>query len=97
MANTYFKIEKTVETKGFSNYEDYTNDYELTLTAFVGGENNVQLTVRCNSTKSMMNGIAHVVLSDADIDNLIAGLLERKNGEITATGCEQSKFCPNED
>jgi len=97
MSNTYFKIEKSVETKGFDTFPSYTNNYELTLTALMGGENHTQLTVQTTSTIVGQSGIGYIVLSDNDVDNLIAGLLERKLRKITATGEEKSSFKPIED
>lgn len=96
MSNTYFRIEKQVVTAGFGELDGYTNDYDLTLTAFCGGENTVQLTVQSQSTNKSMNGVGFIVLSDADIDKLIGALMERKTGLISATGSEQSKFSPAE-
>lgn len=97
MSNTYFEIEKSVETKGFESYPSYTNKYRLSLTAFMGRENIVQLTVSCSSTIPGQSGTGYIVLSNDDIDNIIAGLLERKLGKISATGDEKSQYCPTKD
>jgi hypothetical protein len=86
MSNTYFKIKKTV--KACDPRSGCTSKHELTLTAFMGGENHTQLTIQSGHDTS------YIPLSDKDVDNLIAGLLERKNKEISATGNEQSKICP---
>ena len=96
MSNNYFEIKKTVEYPEVAGYKGYRNDYELTLTAFVGGEsgNHTQLTLQTNSTISMQVGTAYIVLDDEDVDLLIAGLLERKLKKITATGEEKSIFSP---
>lgn len=94
MSNTYFKIEKHKEYK--SEYPSYSNSYGLALTAFVGGEDIVQLTVNTVSSIQGQSGTGYIVLSSKDIDLLIAGLLERKLGKISATGDEQSIFSPNE-
>lgn len=102
MSNTYFKITKEVE---YPNVDDslfkskgYKNEYDLTLTAFCGNEQvgNVQLTIQTTSTLPSQSWIAYITLNDEEIDLLIKGLLERKNGEISATGYEQSKFSPAE-
>lgn len=96
MSNTYFELKKSVIKKDIDGNE-YTNNYKLSLTAFVGKENNVQLTVIHNSTRyNTPSGISYIELNNEDIDNIIGGLLERKNGEVTATGVEESKFCPPE-
>lgn len=97
MANTYFELEKSVTVDGRGFYPDYTNDYRLSLTAFVGGDNHTQLTVVTNSTLSGQGGVGYIVLSDKDVDLLIAGLLERKLSKISATGNEQSNYCPPKD
>ena len=97
MSNTYARISKEVTTKGFMEYPSVTNNYELSLTAFVGGENHTQLTVQCRSTQRGQEGTGWIVLSDKDVDNLIAALLERKLGKISATGYEQSAYIPNDE
>lgn len=96
MANTYFELKKTVETPGHNSFSGYINDYSLTLTAFVGGitGNNLQLTIQTQSTLPGQSGVAYIPLNDEDIELLYLGMLERKNGEITATGCEKSKHSP---
>lgn len=97
MSNTYFKIKKTVKNKGLEPSQDYTNNYELSLTAFVGGENHTQLTVTTNSNIPNQSGCGYIVLGDKEVDLLIAGLLERKLNKISATGYEQSVYSPYDD
>lgn len=92
MSNTYFKLKKTVETKGFCKHDGYSTDYEATLTAFIGGENIVQLTIQTDSSLHNQNGIAYIVLSEDDIERLINALNERVIGKVSATGCEKSEF-----
>ena len=100
MSNTYFKITKEVKypdiDRSLFKSKGYKNEYELTLTAFCGNEDmgNVQLTVQTNSTISGQSGTAYITLNDKEIDLLIAGLIERKIGRISATGDEQSVFLP---
>lgn len=95
MSNTYFKIKKEVESKTFGRDNDgYTNNYELSLTAFMGGENHTQLTISTSSTIQGQSGVGYIVLNDNDVDLLIAGLLERKLAIISATGYEKSIFSP---
>ena len=101
MANTYFRIKKEVEYPeheklGFSGYK---NNYDLSLTAFCGNDKtgNVQLTIQTESTIGSQNGTAYITLNDNEIDLLIAGLLERKLGKISATSNEQSSYCPSND
>lgn len=97
MSNTYFKIDKEVKIPKAGKKDSYTNSMELTLTAFMGKENVVQLTVHSTSTIPGQSGIGYIVLNDQDIDKLIFGLLERKLHLITSTGDEQSLICPNRD
>lgn len=98
MANTYFEIKKSVKNKGAAASQDYINNYTLSLTAFVGGENKVQLTVQYErhtvEGKDPQHGTGYIVLTDHEVDLLIAGLLERKLGKISATGDEQSQYSP---
>ena len=93
MSNTYFRIQKEVD------HSSYKNNYELSLTAFCGNIDmgNIQLTVRTNSTMPSQSGIGYITLNDKEVDLLIAGLLERKLGRISATSNEQSIFSPNDD
>lgn len=95
MSNTYFKIEKEHIIPGFLQFPGYINKYELSLTAFVGGDNHTQLTIQTISSLDGQGGTAYIVLNDEDVDKLIFGLLERKLKLITATANEQSRICPN--
>lgn len=101
MSNTYAKIKTLDEHKDIPALEvkGYVNSMELTLTAFVGGNSgkHTQLTVRTESTIPSQNGIAYITLGDEQVDLLIAALLERKLGKISATADEQSIFCPAEE
>lgn len=94
MSNTYFELKKKVITKGFDTFPGYTNDYRLSLTAFMSNKERVQLTITTNSTLSSQSGTGYIVLSDEEIDLLIAGLLERKLNKISATNEEKSNYCP---
>jgi hypothetical protein len=98
MSNTYFKIQKEIITPGndIPNFPSYTNNFELTLTAFVGNDHSgkVQLTVQTRSSLPNQSGVAYYTLNDKEIDLLIAGLLERKLGIISATADNQSIFSP---
>ena len=94
MSNTYFELKKSVFTPG---EKSYTNDYTLNLTAFAGGENHIQLTIITSSTIPNQSGISYIVLNDEDVDNLMAGLLERKLGKISATDDRKSIFLPPEE
>jgi len=95
MSNTYFKIEKEHTIPGYLQFPGYTNKYELSLTAFCGGENHTQLTIQTVSSLDNQGGTAYIVLNDADVDKLIFGLFERKLNLISATADEQSRICPN--
>lgn len=99
MANTYFGIKKEVTYPSFESFEGYVNKYNLSLTACMGNDKtgNIQLTIQTDSTIQSQNGVAYITLNDKEIDLLIAGLLERKLGIVSATGCEESIFSPNED
>ena len=96
MSNNYFQIKKTVKYPKLDGYKGYRNDYELTLTAFMGGStgDHTQITIQTNSTIQGQTGTAYFALNDEDVDNLIAGLLERKLKKISATGEEKSIFSP---
>lgn len=96
ISNTYAKIKVSKTNVNFQD-EEYTNKMELTLTAFMGGEHHTQLTVNTNSDIPGQSGIGYITLGDKEVDLLIAALLERKLRVITATGDEQSIFCPNKD
>lgn len=94
MSNTYFELKKSVISL---SEKEYANDYVLNLTAIVGGESCIQLTIITNSTIPNQSGIGYIVLNDEDIDNLMAGLLERKLGKISATDDRKSIFSPPEE
>ena len=96
MSNTHARICRIQETDDFGGHKHETS-MELTLTAFVGGDRHTQLTVQTNSTLPFQSGTGYITLSDEDVDLLIAALLERKLGKVSATGNEQSIFCPNDD
>ncbi len=97
MSNTYAKIKTVDVVKGFMAYPGYTNSMELSLTAFCGGEKHTQLTLQTRSTMEGQSGTSYFTLGDKEVDLLIAALLERKLGKISATGSEQSLFCPADD
>jgi hypothetical protein len=96
MSNTYFEQVKEVTYNDIKPEHTYANKYRLSLAAFMGGKTGdvVQLTVQTDSTLPMQSGTAYITLSDADIDVLIAGLLERKLNKISSTGEEKSIFSP---
>ena len=89
MSNTYFKINKKVDC----------DECILSLTAFCGNDQtgNVQLTVQTKSREMPSHaGTGYITLNGLEIDLLIAGLLERKLGVVSATGDEHSIFSPND-
>ena len=98
MSNTYARIKTKDVHPSIEqlSIKGYTNTMELSLTAFVGNLKHTQLTINCNSTLPSQSGTAYITLGDKEIDLLIAALLERKLGKISATGYEQSIFCPND-
>lgn len=99
MSNTYAKIKTSVDYKGEPKlgWKPYKTDMILSLTAFVGGDKHTQLTVTTKSTNKLQSGTGYIQLGDNDVDMLIAALMERKLKVVTATGNEQSIFCPDED
>ena len=101
MSNTYAKIKTVDEFKKVEGlpFPEYTNNMELSLTAFVGGKSgkHTQLTVQTSSTIQGQSGIGYITLGDKEVDLLIAALMERKLGKISATADEQSIFCPAEE
>ena len=94
MSNTYAKLKVHKTDPKFMNYPEVNYDMELTLTAFVWGDYHTQLTVQTISD-SNQGGVGFITLGDKEVDLLIAALLERKLGKISATGDEQSNYCPN--
>jgi hypothetical protein len=94
MSNTYFKIQKETDRKDLSGKTEYTDKMNITLTAFVGGEESIQLTVQQEPSK--WKGITFITLTNEEATNLANALMERVNGEITATGYEKSKYCDPE-
>ena len=99
MSNTYARIETRDVHKEVEPFRGYTNDMNLSLTAFMGGKSgkHTQLTVNTQSTLEHQNGTAYITLGDKEVDLLIAALMERKLKVISATGDEQSIFCPDND
>ena len=99
MSNSYFKINKVVDTPSTEHWARYSNTYNLSLTAFVGNEHsgNVQLTIQTDSTLPGQSGIAYYCLNNEEIDKLIFGLLDRKLKLISATSDEQSVISPYND
>lgn len=95
MSNTYAKIKVQKTEPKFMNYPEVNYDMELTLTAFVEGNYHTQLTVQTQSSASYLGGTGYIQLGDKEVDLLIAALLERKLNKISATGDEQSEYCPN--
>ena len=95
MSNTYFRLTKhKFDQDPFSNRLGKGHDYkmELSLTAFVGGNDHIQLTVQTQSNILSQSGTAYYTLNDEDIDRLIGALMERKLKLVTATADEQSIF-----
>ena len=95
MSNTYFRLTKhKFDQNPFSNRLDKGHDYkmELSLTAFVGGDDHTQLTIQTESNIPLQSGTAYYTLNDEDIDRLIGALMERKLKLVTATADEQSIF-----
>ena len=92
MSNTYFKYKKTDEKID----DRWPLDMSISLTAFCGASpNSIQLTVNV-SPIVYGNGVAFITLNEAEQDQLIAGIIERRNG-ISATGDEKSKIHPSDE
>lgn len=96
MSNTYAEIKTTDVYEGnkILDFEPYQDDMSLSLTAFVSKSKKLQLTIQTNSTLPNQSGCAYITLNDAQIDELIFALLERKYNLISATGCEKSLLIP---
>lgn len=95
MSNTYFTLNKhKFDADPFSNRQDKGHDYDmkLSLTAFVGNPDIVQLTIQTESNYPLQSGTAYYTLNEEEIDRLIGALLERKLRLVTATSNEQSIF-----
>ena len=93
MSNTYARIKKEVVGTDFNDMP-YNTKMELSLTAFVGNPEIVQLTVQISSSLTSQNGVGYITLSEKEIDQLIFALLERKHRLISATGYEKSMLIP---
>lgn len=102
MSNTYFKIKKQKVHDPFGTFPGYTNDMELSVTAFVAGKtsaNGIQLTCKTESTIQSQSGIGYITLDTREeVEGLINALQKRLDGDISATGYEQLPFigCPND-
>ena len=93
MSNTYFEL-KTVNFEQES-FEDRTLnkvDCEMSLTAIVGGKTNKTIQMYINRQSGRFSGEGIISLTDDEAKKLANALLERVNGEISATGYEKSKF-----
>ncbi len=80
MANTYFNINITDSEK-----YDRASDV-VSLTAFMGGDKSIQMSL------NGANGYSCIMLSNEDARRIAGALLERVDGEISATGFETSEF-----
>ena len=83
MANTYFQMQPEYK----SGYDNVATN--VSLTAFMGGNKSIQMTFGVYPYRSIM-------LSDEEAKRLASALMERVNGDISATGCEQSVFTDEE-
>jgi len=83
MSNTYFNIETEVTER-----RKKTN-MNLSLTAFYGGNNNVQLTIRTESDIKGQSGTAYIQLDKEQAQTLINALKYRLDGKVSATGDEK--------
>jgi hypothetical protein len=95
MSNTYFRIKRVKTYDSFDSFPTYTNEMELSLTATIQGEdcpNAVQITIQTQSTAHNQSGTAFITLSDKDALKLAHALLERVNGNISATGYEETSI-----
>lgn len=95
MSNTYFKIKKQNVYEPFDAFPGYTNNMELSVTAFVAGpgKHGVQLTCNTLSTLPSQSGKGYITLdSREEIEALINALQQRLDGNISATGNEQLPY-----
>ncbi len=80
MSNTYETISKNVTRKTHKTV--YEEQMHLSLTAFAGGDEVIQITVQTVSDIEGHSGTAFVTLTKAEIRRLIRGLKKRLNGEV---------------
>ena len=97
MSNTYFKLNKSKVDKDPFGRKNHIYDMTLSLTAFCGNPDIVQLTIQTESNLEFQSGTAYYTLSDEDIERLIGALMERKLRIVTATADEQSIFNKSEE
>lgn len=95
MSNTYFKIE-TVSKEWDSldaqlnKEQPHNSKSDVSLTAFMGGDRVVQLTVCKRSGRD--TGIAYATLTTDECIQLAGALLERVGRVVSSTGEEKSVF-----
>ena len=95
MSNTYFRFNKqTIRDSVLEGKE--INNMSLSLTVFIGNKETggLQLTVYNQSNIPNQSGCGYITLTMEEIDLLIAGLLEHKLHKVSATGFEESNYCP---
>ncbi len=100
MSNIYGVLEKNVTrivltiNGGDEVFESYDENMRLSLTAFMGGAECLQITIQTSSDIDGHNGIGFITLTPKEIKKLIGALNECLEHKITSTGEERSKYLP---
>lgn len=77
---------------------DYNVDSDIMLTAYMGGDHRIQLTIHQREGASEHDqGIAYASLTNDQAKRLAHALYERVNGKISATGVERSAHTDEHD
>jgi GTP cyclohydrolase III len=91
MSNTYFKISSSTKTNYPGEVKKKT-DMKISLTAFMGGDNILQITCQTDSEINSQSGTGYIQLSKEQCLKLINAINERLMGKISATGYEVSNY-----
>jgi hypothetical protein len=93
MSNTYFEITKTDDKISPGR----SIDMKLSLTAFMGGDRNIQLTLTSNGNPFHdKEETTYYTLTNKEQDMLIAAIMERRVGKVSATNEVKSEYSPPE-
>lgn len=94
MSNNYFVMNTLKEFRQpFVLGEDYNVDSTIFLTAYMGDDHRIQLTIQQRQGASENDqGTVYASLTNDQAKRLAYALLERVNGKITATGTEKSNY-----
>jgi len=92
MSNTYFEIKKVND-----NISNKPIRMELSLTAFMGGDQNIQMTLTSDGGWRGHSETAYITLTNEEQDKLIAAIMERRWGSVSATNGVKSDYSPPTD